>query len=140
MIKRYITALCLILCASGATNGQLNADKQNVLSDIEASSQEYFDIAQQIWGLAELGFLEEESAKLLSDPLTSAGFKVEYGVAGMPTAFVAEYGSGQPVIAFLAEYDALPGMAQAAVPYPEPLPGGGGGPGPERGARRVAAR
>ena len=45
------------------------------------------------------------------------GFQVERGVAEIPTAFTATIGSGSPVIAILGEYDALPGLAQSAVPY-----------------------
>ncbi len=48
--------------------------------------------------------------------LAKEGFKVESGVAGIPTAFVASYGSGSPVIGILAEYDALPGLSQQAIP------------------------
>ena len=70
-----------------------------------------------IWDLAELGYLETESARLLQASLSAAGFEVSEGVAGMPTAFVATFGEGEPVIGILAEFDALPGISQAAVPY-----------------------
>ena len=42
------------------------------------------------------------------------GFKVDRGVAGFPTAFVATWrnGTGKPVIGFLGEYDALPQLSQ----------------------------
>ncbi|HSR10344.1 MAG TPA: amidohydrolase, partial [Thermodesulfobacteriota bacterium] len=53
-----------------------------------------------------------------------SGFKVERGVAGMPTAFVASWsrGSGKPVIGFLGEYDALPMLSQkAGVPRKDPV-------------------
>ena len=76
----------------------------------------YADIAHQIWGFAEVGYQETKSTELLQDQLKAAGFKVEQGVAGIPTAFMATYGSGKPVIGILAEYDALPGVSQAAVP------------------------
>jgi aminobenzoyl-glutamate utilization protein B len=49
-----------------------------------------------------------------------AGFKIERGVAQIPTAFIATYGSGKPVIGILGEYDALPGLSQQAVPYRRP--------------------
>src|SRR3972149_2558510 len=55
------------------------------------------------------------------------GFRVERGVAGMPTAFVASYGQGRPVIAVLGEYDALPGLSQKAVPERAPLEAGAAG-------------
>jgi len=79
-------------------------------------------LAHEIWELAEVGYQEVESSALLQEELRSAGFSVEAGVAGMPTAFVAEWGSGSPVIGILAEFDALPGITQAAVPERAPLP------------------
>ncbi len=89
---------------------------QDVLKNLEAKTEAYSGIAQDIWELAEMGYLEEESSKLLQQTLGSAGFSIKTGVAGIPTAFVAEYGSGTPVIAILGEYDALPGLSQQAVP------------------------
>ncbi len=53
---------------------------------------------------------------MLQGELKKAGFTIQSGVAGIPTAFTATYGSGKPVIGILGEYDALPGMSQAAVP------------------------
>jgi aminobenzoyl-glutamate utilization protein B len=52
--------------------------------------------------------------------LQSEGFKVERGVAGIPTAFTATFGEGKPVIGIMGEYDALPGLSQQAVPAREP--------------------
>jgi len=80
-------------------------------------------VAQDLWNWAEVGYQEEQSSARLQKELRAAGFTVRAGVAGMPTAFVAEYGSGKPVIAILAEMDALPGVAQAAVPERSPLRG-----------------
>ena len=47
--------------------------------------------------------------------MAAADFRIEQGVAGIPTAFIAERGSGRPVVALLAEFDALPGLSQQAV-------------------------
>ena len=58
---------------------------------------------------------DEESA-LLRDEFKAAGFRVDEGVAGMPTAFVATWGSGKPVIGIMGEFDALPGLSQESVP------------------------
>jgi len=120
-----IALFCLPIVCQGQS--KLTDEKRDILNRLDAQSEEYAEMAHKIWGLAELGFLEDESLALLTKPLADAGMRVEIDVAGMPTAFIAEYGSGKPVIAFLAEYDALPGMSQAAVPYREPLPGGGSG-------------
>lgn len=79
------------------------------------------DINDRIWEFAEVGLQEHKSADLLADELERAGFRVERGVAGMPTAFTASFGSGNPKIGFLAEYDALPHLSQKAIPTREPL-------------------
>jgi len=81
------------------------------------------EIARSIWEWAEVGYQETKSSALLQQELTSAGFKVEAGVAGIPTAFVATAGSGKPVIGILAEYDALPGINQDAVADRKPIEG-----------------
>lgn len=75
--------------------------------------------AQQIWAFAEPGYQEKKSSELLSGWLQKEGFRISDGVAEIPTDFVATYGEGKPVIAIMGEFDALPGLAQAAVPYPE---------------------
>ncbi len=62
-----------------------------------------------------MGYHEERSAALLADSLHAAGFQVERGIVGIPTAFIATIGAGKPVIAILGEYDALPGLAQENV-------------------------
>lgn len=69
-----------------------------------------------LWNWAEVGFKENKSANLHIQHLKEAGFNIEVGVGGMPTAFVASYGTGKPVIGILAEYDALPGLSQAGIP------------------------
>lgn len=94
-----------------------NAQKKvaDVISKLDGQSENYEAIAQEIWNLAEMGYQEEKSAALLQKTLSDAGFKIENGVAGIPTAFIAEYGSGAPIIAIMGEYDALPGLSQEAV-------------------------
>lgn len=87
----------------------------DVINNLEAKSETYGAIAQNIWELAEMGYLEEKSAALLQKTLKDEGFTITSGVAGIPTAFIAEYGSGSPVIAILGEYDALPGLSQQAL-------------------------
>jgi aminobenzoyl-glutamate utilization protein B len=81
------------------------------------------EVALKIWSKPELGYQETQTSALLQDELKKAGFKIDTGVAGIPTAFVARAGTSDgPVIAILAEIDALPGMSQAAVPERKPLP------------------
>jgi aminobenzoyl-glutamate utilization protein B len=84
-------------------------------------------VALQIWEYAELGYRETRSSALLQKELRSAGFNVNAGVAGLPTAFVASYGSGRPIVGLMAEFDALPALSQKAVPRREPATEGGTG-------------
>ncbi|HSK12818.1 MAG TPA: amidohydrolase [Phnomibacter sp.] len=101
--------------------------KEQTLSGIEARRDTYKQTALQIWNYAELGYKEVQSSALLQKLLKENGFSVEAGVAGIPTAFVATFGSGSPVIGLLAEYDALPGLAQEAVPEKKSIGGQIGG-------------
>lgn len=72
------------------------------------------DCSEKIWEFAEVGLEEEKSRDLFVNILTEHGFKIEKGVANIPTAFVAKLGNGKPVVGLVAEYDALPGMSQVA--------------------------
>ena len=95
---------------------QINANKEAALAALSNAYEADKKTALQIWEYAEVGYKEIKSAALHIQHLRDAGFTVETGVAGIPTAFVATYGSGSPAIGILAEYDALPGLAQNAVP------------------------
>jgi len=88
---------------------------------VEEKSQLLIEISNSIWEFAEIALLEHKSAELLADTLEKEGFRVNRGVAGMPTAFVASFGSGTPIIGILAEYDALPGLSQENLPYKKAL-------------------
>jgi len=71
------------------------------------------DLSDRLFHAPELAFVEYEAARLLCETLSSAGFAVETGVAGMPTAFRASAGSGTRDLILCAEYDALPGIGHA---------------------------
>ena len=101
--------------------------KTETAQTIQVNYNQYKDIAFEIWKNAELGYKEKKSSALLQETLQKEGFSVEAGVAEIPTAFVATYGSGQPVIGILAEFDALPGLAQQAVPEKKSIEGQAGG-------------
>jgi len=117
MYIRFFFTLAILGLASFSL-AQTDSEKQAIINALDAQSDTYADMAHKIWDWAELGFQEEQSTELLQAKLREAGFQVESGVAGMPTAFVATYGSGSPVIGYLAEFDALPGVSQQAVPRP----------------------
>ena len=79
---------------------------------IEEKRQKLTQLSDKIWGYAELGFQEDQSAQALCEVLEEEGFSVEKGVGNIKTAFVGSFGSGKPVLAFLGEFDALSGLSQ----------------------------
>lgn len=111
---------CKLAAATLAVFSLANApaSAQDVGSYLDGYRPAMNKAARALWEYAEVGYKETRSSKLLADELRRHGFKVEMGVAGMPTAFVARYSAraGGPVIAVLAEYDALPGLSQQATP------------------------
>ena len=110
MMKRFLLLICL---GSFFTFGQSDF----ILSDLDSSKDDYAKVAMKIWEYAEMGYQEEKSSTLLQSKLKEAGFSIQSGAAGIPTAFIAEYNNGGPTIAVLGEYDALPGLSQKALPY-----------------------
>jgi aminobenzoyl-glutamate utilization protein B len=81
---------------------------------IDAKRDRFIDVADRIWDLAETRWGEQQSMATQIDAIGNEGFRIEAGIAGIPTAFVAEAGHDGPVICFLGEYDALAGLSQTA--------------------------
>ena len=117
------TAIVLYLYGT-ASSAELSTENQaKLLKSVDSYAPRMSEVALKIWSKPELGYQETGTSALLQDELKKAGFRIETGVAGIPTAFVARAGTSDgPVIAILAEIDALPGMSQAAVPERKPLP------------------
>lgn len=95
---------------------------------VDEKSPDYIAMSDQIWTTPELGFQETRSAAEHIARLTAEGFRIETGLAGIPTAFMGEAGEGGPVIAILGEFDALPGLSQeAGTATQTPVETGGNG-------------
>jgi len=134
--------LTISLGVQSYTAPEVSPQKQVVLDWLSQPQilEKFGKISDAIWSYAELGLQEFKSSKLLADTLEQAGFKVERGLAGMPTCFVASYGSGKPVIGILGEYDALPMLSQKGrVPTQDPLVEGGPGHGCGHNAQCTSA-
>jgi len=82
--------------------------REELLRVADGLQKRLTDLSDDILRNPELGLKEEKTAAKMQALLKEAGFKVESGIAGMPTAFRASLGSGSPKIALLAEMDALP--------------------------------
>lgn len=120
-------ALGLLIGPAVADERRLGEPQRTAVQDVEQRSEDLKKINRAIWEFAEVGLEEHRSSELLATQLAEAGFEVQRGVSGMPTAFIASYGSGSPIIGILAEYDALPGMSQKASPEREPIQEGAPG-------------
>jgi len=61
----------------------------------------------------ELGYEEFLSSAAVADAAEAAGFRLERGIAALPTAFRATMGSGALHVVYCAEFDALPDVGHA---------------------------
>lgn len=119
--------VCGALALPCFLSAQWTANKKSVVQSIDRQQTELVRMSDQIWAWAETAFEEQKSAKLLADYAEAQGFRVQRGLAGMPTAFTAEFGSGKPIIGILGEFDALPGLSQKTEPVKNPLNAGAAG-------------
>ena len=94
------------------TTARLDALKAEASREIDARAKMIQEMVDQVFSYGELGFQEFETSKYLTGLLEQNGFKVERGVAGIPTAFVARWGSGKPVISLGSDIDDIPHAGQ----------------------------
>jgi amidohydrolase len=87
--------------------------KDGVRERLNAARTGLIEMSHRIHGSPEIAYEEEKASAWLCEALDAAGFAVERGVAGLPTAFKATYGSGPLNIGICAEFDALPGIGHA---------------------------
>jgi aminobenzoyl-glutamate utilization protein B len=125
-MKKILLLFLLLQSQYFAFSQDITAESY-ITRQLDANTEKYSKVAREIWENPELGYLEFKSTEILKAELRAAGFKLDEGVAGMPTSFIATYDRGGPVIGFLAEYDALPGLSQDAVPFKQAIIEGGDG-------------
>src|SRR5271165_3727371 len=116
-----------IFCAYAFGQPNAGADKEasmkaDLAGQIDGMKKQAQVMVDSVFSFGELGFQEFETSKYLSGILEKEGFKIERGVAGVPTAFVASWGSGKPVIALGSDIDDIPQASQKpGVAYHDPL-------------------
>lgn len=126
LFPKLLVSLSLCVVASGLPAAESRV-RQKALESVEAQRADLVRLSEQIWAWAETALREARSAAAVADYAERHGFRVERGVAGMPTAFIATFGEGRPIVGILGEYDALPGISQKAQPTQEALEPGGAG-------------
>jgi aminobenzoyl-glutamate utilization protein B len=101
---------------------QSAALKQQILKEVDGNAKLAQVMVDTMYSFGELGFQEFETSKYLTDLLEKNGFKVEHGIAGIPTAWMATWGSGEPVIALGSDLDCIPQASQKpGVAYHDPI-------------------
>jgi aminobenzoyl-glutamate utilization protein B len=96
--------------------------KADLTGQIDAMKKQAQVMVDTVFSFGELGFQEFETSKYLTALLEKEGFKMERGVAGIPTAFVATWGQGKPVIALGSDIDDIPQASQKpGIPYHSPM-------------------
>jgi amidohydrolase len=92
----------------------MSAVKDLIAQAVDRLGDDLESLSRMIHDNPELAYQEVKASGWLGDFLSRQGFKVESGVAGVPTAFRASIGSGEgPTIAIMCEYDALPAIGHA---------------------------
>jgi aminobenzoyl-glutamate utilization protein B len=111
---------------------RLEALKDEAAKEIDARAALVQRVVDQIFSFGELGFQEVETSRYLVGLLRREGFRVDTGVTGIPTAWVARWGQGHPVIALGSDIDGIPQASQVPgvacrLPLVEGAPGHGEG-------------
>src|SRR5207249_8659062 len=108
--------------AAVASNPKLDALKKDASADIDSMREFMQQMIDQVFSFGELGFQEVETSNYLTGILEKNGFKVERGIAGIPTAWMAAWGTGKPVIAIGSDIDGIPQASQKpGVAYHDPI-------------------
>src|SRR5580692_1648019 len=118
-----IFAIALIASAQNAMSPERAAGiKADLAGQIDSMKKQAQVMVDSVFSFGELGFQEFETSKYLSGILEKEGFKIERGIAGIPTAFVASWGAGKPVIALGSDIDDIPQASQKpGVAYHDPM-------------------
>ena len=116
-----LAAGCALAQPKGAGDKEA-ALKADLAGQIEGMRKQAQVMVDSVFSFGELGFQEFETSKYLTGILEKEGFKIERGVAGIPTAFVATWGQGKPVIALGSDIDDIPQASQKpGVAYHDPM-------------------
>src|SRR5437763_2806435 len=125
MLRRVLPFV--LFAVAGFGQNKVTPDKEagmkaDLAGQIEGMKKQAQVMVDSVFSFGELGFQEFETSKYLTGILEKEGFRIERGVAGIPTAFVATWGQGKPVIALGSDIDDIPQASQKpGVPYHAPM-------------------
>ena len=117
-----LTAILAVSASAQIAPARDSAMKADLAGQIDGMKKQAQVMVDTVFSFGELGFQEFETSKYLTGILENAGFKVERGVAGIPTAFLATWGEGKPIIALGSDIDDIPQASQKpGVAYHDPM-------------------
>jgi aminobenzoyl-glutamate utilization protein B len=116
-------ALVIVITVHAQPELQLaNKLKAEAAMEVEKNAVLGQQINDMLFSYAELGFQEVETQNYLTSLLEKHGFKIQKGIANVPTAWIATWGSGKPVIALGSDVDCIPKASQKpGVAYHDPM-------------------
>lgn len=137
-----LTGTLILLTGASATHAQAPAAaaaaapdanagrKQQLIAAIDKDGKQIQVMVDTLFSFGELGFQEFETSKYLTAMLEKNGFKVDHGIDGIPTAWMATWsnGTGGPVVALGSDLDCIPQASQKpGVGYHDPIVAGAPG-------------
>ena len=129
LIALFFQFLLSPIQAQQISKKQLKKLKAATEQEVESRHKETQVMIDKVFSFAELGFQEYETSKYLTSILEAAGFEVEYGISGIPTAWMASWRFGEgPTIALGSDVDCIPKASQyPGVAYHKPMVAGAPG-------------
>ena len=127
LLRTFVAAFTLAVVPQavlGQADPRLESLKDEALEMVEDRSKLVQEIIDHLFSFGELGMQEFETQRYLTGLLEDAGFEIELGVAGMPSAWTARWsnGTGEPVIALGSDVDGIPQSNQKpGVAYRDPI-------------------
>ena len=107
---------------SRPSDERLESFKKEVATKVDGRAKMAQEMVDSVFSFGELGFQEIETSRYLTEILEKNGFKIERGIAGIPTAWAARWGSGKPVISLGSDIDGIPQASQKpGVAYHDPI-------------------
>ncbi len=130
--RRILAVFCVALgifagggsqaASNKVADSERDALKKEIIAAIDAKAKMAQIMNDMIFSFGELGFQEFQTSAYLTDLLEKNGFKIEKGISGIPTAWMATWGSGEPVIALGSDIDCIPKASQKpGVAYHDPI-------------------
>jgi aminobenzoyl-glutamate utilization protein B len=129
MARSCLATIAALLVGVGSAFAQstpaparIDALKNELAQKVDARAKLAQEMIDSVFSFGELGFQEIETSRYLTGILEKNGFRIERGISGIPTAWVARWGSGKPVIAMGSDIDGIPQASQKpGVAYFDPI-------------------